>query len=278
MTYATTLATKFGKRSVWLYEFTVGGVTTRLCSGVSNYTDGNAVTWTASPVTHSRFSVTASINRAETEIIFPQSDTFARTYLVDQSYAANTVVIYHEFRNKSPEERVVKFRGRVIGTRPMFTRLILVAENNFTEARRKALHPIIQQPCRHALYHQSADGYGCPAILANFQTAGTMTSFSTGVATVAAASAEADGYYNGGVFEWNSLYQMIVSHTGDYLTLLGPVAGMEAAVGSSGSEAVNIAPGCDRTRATCNSVFNALDDQGGFAWIDESPFDGKTLF
>lgn len=277
MTYATTLASVFGKSGIWLYEFTRDGTTTRLCSAMSNYTDGSAVTWTAAPVTHTRFRVTSALGRAETEIVFPQSYAFARTYLTDLSYSTNTLTIYHEFKSQSPEERVTKFKGRVIGTRPKFTRLTLIAENRFTENRRKGLSAVMQRPCRHALYH-SKDGLGCGLNIASFEAAGSVTALSGNVATVSAASSQADGYYSGGVITWNSKRQMIVKHSGSSLTLLGSLDGLSAALASSGSESVTIAPGCDLTRATCNSRFNNLANFGGFPWMTESPFDGRTLF
>lgn len=280
MSYASLLATKFGTSAIWLYEFTRDGTTTRLCAAPTDYTDGNSVVWTASPVTHTRFRITSSIGRAETMFVFPQSNTFARGYLTDLSYGDNTVTVYREFKNQSPEARVVKFRGRVIGTKPMFTRLTLLAENRFTEARRKALHPVMQHPCRHALYHTSQNGFGCRLSISAFQTAGTLSDLTGNVATVSGAASQANGYYSGGVLEWNGKFQLITAHTGDYLTLLGPLDGLAAALVSAGSAgvSVDIAPGCDRTRATCSTRFNNLDNHGGFPWMDETPFDGKTLY
>lgn len=280
MSYASILASARDKRPIWLYEFVRDGTTTRLAASVKDYLDSSAVTWTASPITHDRFRLTSGMERAETKIVFPQSNAFARTYLTDLSYSSNSVTIYHEFKNQSPEARVIKFRGRVKGVEALFTRLILVAENRFTEARRKALHSIMQHPCRHALYHQTPNGYGCGVDINSYYAAGTLTAISGSVVDVSSASGQADGYYAGGVFNWSGKLQMITAHTGTQLTLLGPVDGMEAALTAAGSAglSVQIAPGCDRTRAICSSRFNNLNNHGGFPWMDESPFDGKTLY
>ena len=277
MSYLTELARSFGKSGIWLYEFTRDGVTTRLCAAGSDYVDGSAVTWTAAPVTHTRFRITSAIGREETQLVFPQSNAFARGYLTDLSYSENSVTIYHEFRDQTPEARAVKFRGRVTGTQPRFTRLTLVAQNRFTELGRKGLSAVMQRPCRHALYHEK-DGYGCGLAIADFEEAGTATAFAANVATVTGADAQADGYYSGGVLTWSGKRQMIVRHVGTALTLLGPIDGLAAAIASSSSEAVTIGPGCDLTRATCEARFDNLANFGGFPWMTDSPFDGRTLF
>lgn len=277
MTYATTLASVFGKKPIWLYEFTRGSDTQRFTSAAEDYTDGDGVTWTSTPITHTRFRVTGAIARAQTEIVFPQSNTWARQYLEDSGYEDNSLIIYHEFKDKSPQERATKFRGRVIAAKPMLTRLTLLAENRFTELRRKGLSAVIQRPCRHALYH-SKDGHGCGLNLADWQVYGTMSALSGNVATVAEAGSQSSGYYSGGIFEWDGKKQLITKHSGTSLTLLGPIPGMAADLSTYGSLSVKIAPGCNLTRSTCLNRFNNLDNFGGFPWADETPYDGKTLF
>lgn len=277
MTYATTLASVFGKKSVWLYEMTRGAETQRFTSAAEDYTDSEDIVWTSAPITHTRFRVTSAIGRAETEIVFPQSNAWARTYLEDSGYEDNTLTIYHEFKDKSPRERATKFRGRVIACKPMLTRLTLLAENRFTELRRKGLSAVIQRPCRHALYH-SRDGLGCGLTLADWQVNGTLTALTGNTATVAAAASQSNGYYSGGVFEYDGKKQLIVYHSGSSLRLLGPVPGMVSDLSTYGTLSVKIAPGCNLTRATCLNRFNNLNNFGGFPWADETPYDGKALF
>lgn len=70
---------------------------------------------------------------------------------------------------------------------------------------------------------------------------------------------------------------MITGHTGTQLTLIAPVYGFAPAI-AGGPQAVLIAPGCKLTRAWCQSEFNALDDHGGFPWMDEGSFDGRVVW
>lgn len=292
MTYANILDDVFGKRPVWLYHFIKDGEDRFYTSRGTDYSQTNvdffaqqdfffgvnffARTWESIALFRGKIRNTSAIGRAETDITFPQSNTWAQSYVLDNGYEDNEVLIYHLFTNDGDLEQVLKFRGRVIAAKPMLTRITLICENRFTELRRKGLSAVIQRPCRHALYH-SRNGYGCNLNIADFETDGVVTVFANDVATVSVASSQSDGYYAGGVFTWQNKRQLILKHTGSSLTLLGPIPGFADAQ-AAGNQAVKIAPGCDLSRATCNSRFNNLGNFGGFPWADETPYDGKTLF
>lgn len=275
MSYATWLATAFGKRGVWLYELTYGSTTVRLAASASNIS-ALSNTWTASSIAHQRFRQTSAIGRAETILTLPNSDSFAQS-LLTTDLQDTTVILRHGFTEDSASEFAVRFRGRMVGVRPLLGTIAILCENRFTETGRKGLSAVIQRPCRHALYH-SKDGLGCGVDYDTFKSYGTLVALSGNVAEVTEASGQADGYYAGGILEYNGRRQLIVKHEGYNLTLLGPVAGMATDLASASSLSVYIAPGCDLTRATCNSRFNNLANFGGFPWIKDSPFAGKTLF
>lgn len=295
MSYGGILSTIFGKRPVWLYHFIKDGEERFYTSRNSDYTQSDADffdqldmfaddainffgrTWISTPIMQSRIRTTSAMGRAETELVMPQTNEWAQRYITDNGYEDNTVLIYHLFENDPDLELSLRFRGRVIAARPMLTRIVLVCENRFTELRRKGLAAVIQRPCRHALYH-GQNGRGCGAVLANFQTPGTITAYTGNNYTVAAAASQADGYYSGGILSWQGKLQFITRHSGSTLTLLGPVPGLAEAFASSSSEDVLIAPGCDLSRATCDTRFGQLANFGGFPWADESPYDGRTLF
>ncbi len=278
MTYAILNALRFGKRPIWLYEFTRDGEVTRFASKWGDdYVDGNGVIWTKSPITHTRFRVTSALNREETEIIFPASDVLAQTYLGDLSYQPNSLTIYHEFRGLSPVDRVTKFQGAVVGADPAWTRIRLVARNRVTETQAKGLATVMQTTCPWVVYHRTPDGYGCGASIALFQNAGLCTAISNAVATVGAAAAQPDGFYSGGYLDWGTRRQRIRQHVGSQLTLVNNIPGFEAAV-ASGSQNVLIARGCPRTRQVCHDDFGQLENNGSFPGMGETPFNGKILY
>jgi uncharacterized phage protein (TIGR02218 family) len=293
MSFASILATVFGKRPVWLYRFTRGPSEAFFTSRNESYSepitdvfdtpdvfnddvDVFTRTWEGIALSQSRIRDTSVMGRAECDITFPQTSTWAQSYLSDNGYANNDVHIFQLFANDGDLEKRRRFVGRVVGTKPTLTRISLVCENRFTEGRYKALAAVIQRPCRHALYNQQG-GLGCGAALADFQVSATASGITGNACTVAAASSQADGYYSGGILSWNGRLQLITKHVGTTLTLLGPIDGFAAAVGGSNQD-VLIAPGCDLSRSTCFNRFNALDNFGGFPWADETPYDGKALF
>lgn len=295
MSYINILTSRFAKRPLWLYEFNRNGRywlwTSRSKTYVESLPDVYSVTdvysgtdvfnkrWESTPIGHSRFRITSSTARAETSFIFNGSNEMASLYFNGNDSVSNTVTVYHEFLNDPDNERIVKFRGRVIGTETMLTKFTLVAENNFTELRRKGLTAVIQRPCRHALYH-SLGGVGCNLLLSNFQDDVKCTSVSGKIVTVVSAISRPDGYYNGGIFTFGNRQQLILKHAGGTIQLASIITGLSDAVSNAGVEGldVKLAPGCDLTRQTCNDRFNNLANHGGFPWADDTPFDGKTLF
>lgn len=274
MSYASLLALVSGKRPVWLYEFTRLGETVRFARASSNVS-ALSQTWEARAVTHTRFMRTGAVARAQTELVFPQSDAWAQRYRRGGAYVDNSVTVYHGFLNDPDSEFVVKFRGRVVGSRSALTRIVLLAENRMTELRRKARPAVIQRLCRHALYHT-----GCGLDIADWEVPATLTALSGRVATVTEAAAQADRYYAGGVLTYNGVRQSIARHVGSELTLFGSVPDLAddlAAAGPSGLS-VTIAPGCTLSRSVCDERFDNLENFGGFPWFTESPFDGKKLY
>lgn len=289
--YSDFLAMISGKKPFWLYRLERAGTQYFYTSRGTDYTETGhdwfdefdvfepadffTRTWASTPMKRSAIRQTSAIGRAEVTLTFPQSDTFARTFLDAPQYETTLLTVYHGFANDPYGELSTKFRGRITGVKPAYTTIRLTAENRFTLGRAKGLHRVMQRPCPWAVYHT-----GCGVTLASFQDAGTLTAISGKVVTVTQASSQADGYYSGGILEWNGKKQMIMAHSGTSLTLIAPVAGMATALAAASPSqlSVTIAPGCNRTTAICSSRFNNLANFGGFPLMTENPFDGRTLF
>ncbi|MCV2877616.1 DUF2163 domain-containing protein [Sedimentimonas flavescens] len=288
MSYAAIAAWVSGKRPVWLYRLDLGQESVFYTSRAGGYVttpdffdrfdffdepDVFTRTWAPSAIAHSRIRQTSAIGRAETALVLPNSDAFARRFLGGQGIAESRVTIWHGFSNDPDGELVVKFRGRVVGVRPMLTRITLICENRFTEMRRKGLSAVMQQPCRHALYHG-----GCGLNIADWQQDLTATAASGAFLTVPGAATEADGHYSGGVLSFGGQMQMILKHTGSTLRLLKPMPDLSEEIAAWGSAAVKLAPGCPLTLDACASKFNNALNFGGFPWMTDSPFDGRNIF
>ena len=63
------------------------------------------------------------------------------------------------------------------------------------------------------------------------------------------------------------------AHAGDQLTLVAPIDGLADEIAANGSAAVDIAPGCNRSRGRCWDRFNNGLNHGGFP-----DFTGNEIF
>lgn len=278
MTWATQAALIFGKRPIWLYEFTIaGGPPSRFTSALRPYTDDDSVVWTQKNLANTRIRRTPTIQRSVVKLVFARNDAFALTFREDLRNDDNTVTIYHEYRGDSPAARQTKFIGRVVGVESTLLTIKLMAEPGFTVLRGRGASTPLQRNCRHSVYHKTVDHYGCGAALADFQTAEDVTLINDLVLTIPSISGADPGFYAGGVFEWNGIKQFITDSQGDQLTLHRKVPGFETAMATP-PVSVLLAPGCPGTRQICNDRFDRLPDHGGFPWADEFQGDGRTMF
>lgn len=278
MTYSASQAKAFGKRPVWLYEITLDGVTTYLAAKRNDYALA-AQTYAAAVVGHSAIKQTGEIKRAQVTLTLPRTSALAQTARDTLDLVSTRVRVLHGYDDDVDKEFIVRFEGRIVSVKPLLGTISLVCESSFTAFRRKGIIPIIQRPCRHALYFSAgADGAGCPAVLANHQTDVSATAWADPVLTVADAALQADGFYAGGLIEYGGKFQMITKHEGQNLTLLNDHPSLTAEIASAGSATIKLARGCNRTMAQCAEINGDAAPHGGFPWMAESPFDGRLIY
>ncbi len=84
MTYQILNSLRWGKRPIWLYQFTLpNGNDIFRTSALATYTDPDAIDWDPMNVAHTRIRKTSVGERAQTTLIFPATDTVAQLYLDD---------------------------------------------------------------------------------------------------------------------------------------------------------------------------------------------------
>jgi len=279
MSFAAIAALLSGQRPYFLYCFKRGGEEfrfTTLTGGLTKAVTGVVGTdWAASAVSHQKITNSDKVARAEFPIVFPLSDAFARSCLAPIGINRVTVTIWRGFTNDVDGELIVLYRGGLINISPTQAKTIaLTFTTDQTALQRLGLSQVIQRPCRHVLY-----GRGCRLDVDDFKTSGSMTAITTdGITlTVPAADAQPDGYYNAGIFFWGTSSEMILSHVGETLTLASRIVGLTDAFAADGAQAVDLAPGCNLTTTVCAERFDNLDNHGGFAVINDTPFDGRSI-
>jgi uncharacterized phage protein (TIGR02218 family) len=124
--------------------------------------------------------------------------------------------------------------------------------------------PKYQKPCNHILYDA-----GCGVDKNLFKVTATLTSVAAETIKAAAFATKPDGWFNAGYIEKGTERRMILSHVGDTLTLLNPMAGLVV------GDVITAFAGCKRDFADCNTKFNNAPNFFGFEFIPgRNPFNG----
>lgn len=287
MSYFDILKTRFGKKPVWLYEFITGPTRVFLNSSdkdvatvpgmfsvedVFGLADAFHQVWTASSVSHDPITYSDEKDSSQAKLTFPQSDSFARQFLLPQGINPTTLTIRHMFLNDPDQEMFIKYRGEFTSPSPGEQYLGLNFESDNIDIGNKAFVRVVQKPCPYAVYFG-----GCRLDLAEWLSAAVVTVVDAKALTVPAASGQSNGFYVTGMLQWGEFEEMIVTHDGSNLTLIRSIPGLEDYVAANGSADVSIAPGCDLLLTTCGERFNNHLNYGGFNWMTDSPFDGSLV-
>lgn len=287
-------------RALFLYQFSQGETHWRLTSRATDWItppgalggeegeEEDSLTWAASAISHGRLLQTPDARRSALDLTFALSDPFARRFLGPRTRQATTLTIWrgHE---QLPEELRAHWKGRVVSAKITGQRIQLTCESLFTTMRREGMRAKYQRLCRHALYAR-----GCRLEIEDFFTGGTLSALAGRVLTVPEAALVPAGWFAGGVLRHAGLLGSIRFHEGESLTLGAPMPELQAAYegflvlqeeaaadpeGEAPAPVVlEMAPGCDLRRDTCNAKFANLLNFGGFPDIPgRNPFGGGSV-
>lgn len=258
-----------------------------------NWTSGdtevvyNGDTYTPMTIGRTEVEQGDEINRANITLSVPRDNPVGAIYLAHTPDHPVSVTIFRQETelSGSPDSATLTYwKGRIAGAKASGSQIEISCESVFTSLRRFGLRARYQRGCRHALYHR-----GCTLDRADFAVTARVSAISGVNITVPEAAGQADGWYLGGMLEFDGVLRFIVNHVGQVLTLQRVFEDLNDAFAESGYgmnygnyyggiPAIRIYPGCDRTRATCNSKFNNLPNHGGFDWIpNRNPFDGRSI-
>jgi uncharacterized phage protein (TIGR02218 family) len=221
-------------------------------------------TYVPEAITRSDMSQTNEINRQDIRLTIAPDNPLAQIFYKNPPESVTTVTI---FRLEGPDV-LVYWKGRVVSTRSSDWECIVECESVFTSMRRTGVRARYQIQCRHALY-----GTSCGVDKNNFAVVGTVTDVGTTSLVVTGADAQPDGYYIGGMVEYNGVFRFIVGHTGTTINLWRQFNEVSA------DDSVTLYPGCDRSLAMCDERFNNAVNHGGFPWLPNSnPFRFINIF
>ncbi|HSH42876.1 MAG TPA: phage BR0599 family protein [Arenicellales bacterium] len=266
-------------RPAELYRFTQG-------EQVWTYTSADAAiehngeTYEPAALGRSALEQTAEINRANISITLPRTNPVAALFLADSPEAITALTVLRQEQDST----LTLWKGRAASAQASASEVSIEFESIFTSLRRPGLRARYQRACRHTLY-----GRGCNVDKTAFAVPGRLADLSEATATVPVAAEYDDGTFYGGMLETDSgVLRFILAHEGEQLTLARPIAELAEAFAASGygrsygmyygGVAVTLYPGCDRSRATCDTRFDNIENFGGFPWIPgRNPFDGNSI-
>lgn len=192
---------------------------------------------------------------------FPITGDFAVAFLAARPELVTTVTVWRMHLTDVDQEFAVYWKGRVRGRKISGDSLTLECEHAFTTLKNNGVNPAYSRTCRHTIYTP----YGCKVDQNLYKHSGTVSAIASEKANgpltiidVTGVDGQLDGHYTGGFIVHPSGAQLFVtSHVGIQLKIIRPLADM--AIG----DAVDVYPGCDRLRTTCNDKFNNLANFGG---------------
>lgn len=267
MSYSSSELSVDNGQPVELFKFSQGAQNWYYTSGPDNVVY-LAAEYIQSQISRSSISQSSDITKSTLTLEFPRDHEFASQFLGYTPDLITTITIFRSHATDTSVEWVAYWKGRVISSKASGSIIELECEPVFTSMRRIGLRARYQKTCRHTLYSIS-----CGVNIAAFKTTTTVQS-STGWAIVNTASGlQPDGYYTGGLVQLASgALRFIVKHVGSTLHLSRPF--IEDISGAT----IDIYPGCDHLKSTCNAKFANGDNFGGFPYApNKNPFGSSAI-
>lgn len=244
-------------RPVELYQFTIGSTIYRYTSA-EDQVSFSSQTWFPRQISRNNPDQSSEDRRQQIEVILPSSDTLARRFIAIPP-GPNVQLVVTRF-HRSDAEAVILWQGNIIsaGYSNDNTICTLVGVTSEAAFDRPVPRFKYQGLCNHVLF----DG-GCGLDRESFKYTGTCTAVSGNTITVSGLLAsEGAGWAVGGYVNFGDQdYRLVVSQSGDVLTLLVPFET------SPLNQSVEVFAGCDHTLATCNSKFSNVVNYGGFPYV-----------
>ena len=253
-----------------LYRIAMGATVWTITSADVKQVYGGE-TYDPLPMKRGGFEQKNEISKSDMEVGIPIDHDLAVLLLTSYNEEVMSLTV---FTNTSGTINTT-WKGRLASIKPTDSELTLVFESIFTSLRRPGLRARYLKSCRHALY-----GRGCTLDPEDFAVAGTVTALSGATLTVTEAAGYANGYFTGGMVRSpGGFLSYVVGHAGTQVTIQRVGYSLAKSWADTGSGMlVNLYPGCDHSRGTCNSKFSNGLNYGGFDWIpSKNPMGGSSI-
>jgi uncharacterized phage protein (TIGR02218 family) len=262
MSYDSIEQSSFDGNPVELYKFSKSTSLYHQTSSNEEVTYAGGV-YTPNPIERDDVALTGEINKSPMTIMLDRDNEVAQLFKVG---FPSTIVSISLFRQHLSDANTILFwRGRVSSCAFIENTAKLTCESIFTSIKRTGLYRNYQRSCPHMLYDNLCK-------IAKSGVNGTVQGVSTTTITSSTFATQANGWWVGGIFESGGEQRYIFSHSGNTIVLNRSIP--QLAVGAP----MTILAGCDRSKATCISKFNNLNNYGGFPYIPtDNPFGSQGI-
>lgn len=263
MTYATIETSTYLGSPFELYWFSTSTESWYYTSGDEQRTQGGQ-TYLVETIERTELDYSQEIVSQTVAVRIPITSGVAQKFIAYIPSDPMSLVIYRGHENDTDGQVLTYFTGRVASAK--FTdvcELTVVPEQSLL--KRGIPGPRYQAQCNWVLF-----GPGCGVNKDLFKVTGAVSAVGTDTITCTSFGSKPDGYFNAGYVEVGDERRMILSHTGNVVQVITPIAGL-----SAGSPIAAYA-GCQRTESDCQSKFSNLVNFSGFARIPtKNPFAGS---
>tara|TARA_R110002167_G_scaffold145308_1_gene336242 strand:- start:1036 stop:1863 length:828 start_codon:yes stop_codon:yes gene_type:complete len=207
----------------------------------------------------------------EMTITLPRDNPYADRYR-DHGFERQVTVKVRTVHLDDPaEETRAIYSGRVVDVSWPWPTMAISCEPMGTLLARDGGRPRVSRQCWHTVFDR-----GCGLNRANWEVAATVVAIDGLSVTLTYDDSKDDfdnGWWLGGIFEdGDGVMRYIVAHSGLTVRLNRPLQGLAV------SDAVQLLPGCDRTRQTCRDKFDNRINAGSLDYLPiKGPYEGNSL-
>lgn len=243
---------------IHLYKFTIGNTS-------YTYTDCDLEDITFNDEVYARYPIdrdsiiqSGTLDNQTISITLPITVDFGDLFLASSPTVPVAAQIFVGHENDPDKQFISIFVGRVVSVNRQDHMLKIMCETAITNMKKMSLRRYWQISCCHALYDSQ-----CAVDKRKFTTTATVVSASSnGVTLNDKWNGNYDpSVYQGGVLWFGEETRSILQALGSRLILSDTNSSIPV------NQVVNIAPGCGKTLAICNSMFNNGPNFGGQPWI-----------
>lgn len=241
-----------------LYKIVDDGVTFTITSFDEPY-EYNGDVYTPYKVSRNEIEAKSETIKSSIDVSIPLDTELAKRYLTLQFDSVISLTIFTVIDDIVS----VAFKGRLSIIKPDVASLKLTFESLYSTLKRTGLNRLYQRSCSYVLYSD-----GCSINKESMKISGHISSVASDktYAVVDQASSYPNGYFTGGMFEFNGERRLIIKHIGPTLTFIRPFPNLVSDSTNTNNDCF-IYPGCDRTKETCKNKFNNINNFGGFPFI-----------